>query len=544
MFAPNSTIRLMKGVPLDSTYRNTIWFDNAGEQFEHFTNEYEYKLFSDQTYQRYARGTLRISALADELYDYNYLAFRNNVNGAKGKIFYCFINSVEYIAERTTEIKYEIDYMQTYFFDYDLGDSFVEREHSATDEIGENLIPENLELGEYICSPTNNSDNLITELLPLNICVAATVKNVDGDVEDTDGQIYNGLYSGVALNVFSMDGDGIEAYKEFMSKLTKEAKSEGVTSVFCIPKVLSTERGTDISAPIVYKHTISVPDDYGILRTNGNNVKNKKLYTFPYTFLYVTNLQGTGVAYPFEYFEWKPGTLTDKSVEFNFSGDFSPMCNVLFYPIDYKGIHNNYDEKIELSGYPQLAFNIDTYKAYVAQNAGKIAASTVNNVASVASNFNMGHLYSSANSIDGGGLINSLGNVLNSIGSMRDKMVMPNQAKGGVNTSLAMLARRIFTFQYLHKHIRPEFVDIIDDYFSMYGYATHLVKKPNRNVRKNWTFVKTKGCIIISKECPSMAIKAICNIYDNGITFWNKSAVIGDYTQDNDVLDFVIPPLE
>ena len=35
-------------------------------------------------------------------------------------------------------------------FDFEVNDVFVEREHSVTDEFGENLVEENLELGEYI----------------------------------------------------------------------------------------------------------------------------------------------------------------------------------------------------------------------------------------------------------------------------------------------------------------------------------------------------------------------------------------------------------
>ena len=110
---------------------------------------------------------------------------------------------------------------------------------------------------------------------------------------------------------------------------------------------------------------------------------------------------------------------------------------------------------------------------------------------------------------------------------------MPNQAKGGVNTSLAMLARRIFTFQYLHKHIRPEFVDIIDDYFSMFGYSCHRVKAPNISARPSWNYIKTRGCSI-RENIPALDAESISKIFDNGITFWKSGSYIGNYSLDND----------
>ena len=41
----------------------------------------------------------------------------------------------------------EFDAMQTWFFDYTVNTSFEVREHSLTDAIGDNLVPEDLALG-------------------------------------------------------------------------------------------------------------------------------------------------------------------------------------------------------------------------------------------------------------------------------------------------------------------------------------------------------------------------------------------------------------
>ena len=112
---------------------------------------------------------------------------------------------------------------------------------------------------------------------------------------------------------------------------------------------------------------------------------------------------------------------------------------------------------------------------------------------------------------------------------------MPPQAHGNQQGS-TLLSFGKLNYQIMNKHVTPEFATIIDDYFSRFGYATNKLKRPNRNVRKEWTYVKTIGCCIdgtIDNGLPASAMAEICKIYDNGITFWNNPAHIGDYTLDN-----------
>lgn len=149
--APNSIIRCLSGVPIDNTYRNTLWWNTAAEQEAYFWSKNKIQLTA-QSYQRVNRGYLKIAVPVEQLYDCNYLMFQNTSFG--NKWFYAFITNVEYVNNTTTRVQYELDVMQTWFFDYTLGQNFVSREHIAVDTIGANLIPEGLETGEYICEAT------------------------------------------------------------------------------------------------------------------------------------------------------------------------------------------------------------------------------------------------------------------------------------------------------------------------------------------------------------------------------------------------------
>ena len=88
----------------------------------------------------------------------------------------------------------------------------------------------------------------------------------------------------------------------------------------------------------------------------------------------------------------------------------------------------------------------------------------------------------------------------------------------------------------VNKKIRREWAERIDQYFTMFGYATMKVKVPNVAVRTGWTYTKTAGCVMADNNMPNDDSRKICGIYDKGITFWNKNATVGDYTQPNNVL--------
>ena len=140
---------LLKGVPLDNTYTDTIYFGSVSAQRSHFQS-YTSKVFLQQSYQRVNKNTLRVQVKADDIYDYNYLIFQNASYG--NRWFYAFINKVNYVNDSASEIEYELDVMQTWMFDYILEPSFVVREHSQTDNIGEHIAVEPVEIGTPIAT--------------------------------------------------------------------------------------------------------------------------------------------------------------------------------------------------------------------------------------------------------------------------------------------------------------------------------------------------------------------------------------------------------
>ena len=495
--APNTTLKLIKDCPLDPSYENTIYFSAKSFQTAYFINSLSGYTFNNLTYQRVNLGKIRVAMNAETLFECNYLAFQNASFGDKW--FYAFITAIDYINNTTSEITYQIDLLQTWHFDYTLGQSFIERGHTQTDAAGDNLVPENLELGEYVIDDFYVSG----ELRPYSIVIAATF---DSSYQPTGGALYSGIYSGLAFHTFDNDTTGANAALSFINGAVTAGKADGIVSVFLMAKPMVTAAGSVAPTGIDFSTAKKVTG-----AIDGYTPRNKKLYTYPYNFLYTTNMQGNAAALPYEYF-------SGSTCDFMFLGDMSPNPSVVMIPRNYKGVQINYDEKMVLSGYPQLAYNIDAFKAWLAQNATSLAV----NATSTA-------LTAVANPVAGAISAASL------VAQVYEHSIMPNQARGGAG-SATNCALGFQEFGFSHKHIRAEFAAIIDDYFDLYGYAIHRVGVPSRNARPEWTYVKTVGCKVnpaVNKGLPADDMQKIESLYNAGIRWWNTPEHIGNYSYSN-----------
>lgn len=500
--APNTNIRVLKNVPLDNTYRNTIYFGNATNQLNYFLSKQKYA-FNNQTYQRVNNGVMTLNRSADDLYDCNYLMFQNPSYG--NKWFYAFILSVEYIGNTTAEVRFEIDIMQTWHFDYTVNMSFVEREMSITDKVGDNLVPENLELGEYVYK-----DLGISSLFTLyQIIVAATF---DENLEDATGGMYGGVYSGLHYNVFST----WQSASTFIADATEQNKADGIVSIFMLPVAFTA----DYQATIPEAFTID--RDKHLSDIDGYIPKNNKLFTAPYNMLYVTNNEGGAANYPFEYFS------TDNCT-FKVTGAMccTPECMII--PLNYKGVANNYNEKLTIGNFPQCAFTVDTFKAWVAQNQNRIAYDAAIGIAQTVGGATV--MYATGGLAGGGTAMGGFEKISSLVATAADKSTLPPQARGG-GGSIINMANQIKGFQFFYAYIRAEFAQIIDNYFNVYGYATHRVKIPNRVIRPHWNYVKTQN-VSLTGSVPADDMARLRQIYDNGVTFWRNGNEVGDYSLDN-----------
>lgn len=173
-FTPQSKIYLLKGLEIDAM-NNTFWgaFDTSEKQFNFFINNYDHIVFENYTYQR-KDGTVVVPGLYDDLRLYNYLIYQNGDTGNKSKWIYCFITSLGYLNDNATSISFETDVIQTWRFEIENNfmESYIAYEHRPQyydngDGVQRpciNTQPENIEVGtdlisdkQYLIDPNQNT---------------------------------------------------------------------------------------------------------------------------------------------------------------------------------------------------------------------------------------------------------------------------------------------------------------------------------------------------------------------------------------------------
>lgn len=537
MSTPQSSIYMCAGVPLTNTYDHTILFNSPEAQQEYFQS----KVWTSFTEYSYVRRTwnLKVQARYETAREWSYVFFRNGT----GKYYYYFINHAEYINDNAVELYLEMDVLQTYMFDWRLRPCFVEREHSATDNIGENTVDEGLTVGEYTTYHRETID-LSTDL---SIMTAASIDiNAfylsSGETEDkVFGSKYGNIFGGFQITATPLN-PWWDDLAVMLNYLSTKGKIDTVFTMWQYPtRLLKTDYGSFefcIAPYVKGTETINFTafSDYASL--GGYAPKNKKLLQYPYRYIYATNNNGGAAVYKYEKF--KDGTPT-----FKVEGNIAPDAVVKLTPLNYKNVDVNNDESLAMTNFPVCSWNNDTYKMWLAQNAnqqnlglamsglkivGGVGAIVGGAIATGATGGAAGAL-GIAGVSSGIGLISSgATGIASQLAQRADMEIQPPQSRGTISGS-HNVSCGLQNFDFYHRTIDAYHAEMLDNYFTMYGYACRKVKVPNISARPRWNYVKTIGSNVTGNIC-NEDIKLINSIFDKGVTFW-KIDVIGSYTLDN-----------
>ena len=581
---PDNDIWLLKWIPLEPNYENTILWEIGQDyingttisnetksaaqarQFAWFTNTtyHPCKHVTASTYQREGRKYCRVDYPIADLIGYNYIAFKNSgsytednvtYNHYENKYYYGFITKLEYLNDRVTLVHYTIDVMQTFMFDYEVEPCLIDREHSTTDQIGDNTLNENLPTGQMIYYNKGNPYALrywvvcvfVSEYYDDN---TQTWYAVDGHrvggVLDSDNAVMGGLYSGLRILTFNLDDNSLTSLNNTIKNYTNANKSDSIASICLFPRMLT---GTSpFENPNLPSFDWQIDKD--ITWTYSYNGKagprNKKLYCYPFNKLTISNNNGDENDYKYELFNTGYYTV-------HFDIYASPYGNgeIMAIPLNYIMQNDtyavpNYNERMCIKGLPQCAYTIDSYRAWVAQNRNQITGKQQQYVlGSLIQPLSMAQT-GTAN----GSFMASLSNAFN-VGATAsdllnknfDMQTLSNILKGQDTPSLN-LQQNILNFMAYNVRLKPEYACQIDDYFDFYGYACRRVKKPNINVRENWCYCKTIGCRLgIPQQGGGVTGDVddkICSIYNNGVRFWKNPFNVGNYNLTNRcIADFV-----
>ncbi len=540
VITPNSRVILLKS-PLKLDNYNQITFNNSSQQFDYFYNLPKIEEW-DYTYVR-KDGVIRVatnsSLTFEDLLQYNYCMYQNT--SYDNKWFYAFVTDITYINDGMTEVKIETDTFQSWQFELQYKNSFVEREHVSDDTIGLHTIPEGLETGEYI---VNSSGDVETDLDTTYYCVGVSWLP-DNTPFYTRNRVYGGVFSGVSYILFKFT-ESVAKFVQAIDTLGKNS-SATIVNIFMIPQTLTGVSYTDerwrteslggqsginfcilpnqISTTLRNNISLTSP-----ATLNGYTPKNNKLFTYPYNALAITNNVGTQIEYHYEDF-------VNNSPNFYLTGTVTPSCSIMLWPSNYKKYDNakaGYNWGMPIGKYPQGSWNSDQYTNWLTQNGVNILGHRID---AMTANAGAGAIQTIAGIATGNFLAGTegIGNIFGAVQENYRHAMTPNVIGGQINSGDIGYAYHKMSPTYYKMSIKYEYAKIIDDYFSLYGYKVNSLKTPNIHKRSNWDYIK---CIQVNLEgnIPEADLDTIRGLFNNGCTFWHTTTYFLDYSRTNSIL--------
>lgn len=534
--------------PLEKDYQNELTFTNLASQLAYFNSTIKHTL-DNYTYIR-KESIINVGLNIDDIINCNYLFYKNK--GFTEKYYFCFISDMQYVNENCTAIKIETDCFQTWQFDLIYKPSFIEREHVNDDTVGANTIPENLETGEYVLeSEVDNAD--LQDVCP----VVATTVDPEGNDEYGSycGNRYEALgyyiFKGSLMSVYD-GGDQKDCIKRYLDYMAGQSKTDAIKSIFMAPKKLVGWTGSGVwsstslfsmlsyrNALDVFEHTDPIYTDYDIPYTfSGLSItrptsfgsyspKNNKMFTFPYSYMNLTNNNGGNSIFKYEDFN-------SNTPSFEINGIISPSCSIRAIPLNYKNIAKNYNYGLQGAKYPICSWLNDIYTNWLTQNAVNIGLNVAGNVGQIISGVALAS--TGAGALSGAGQVASgIGGIANTLGQIYQHSLVPPQAEGNINGGEVGGANSKLTFTLQNIQVREEMARVIDGYFSMFGYKVNRVKVPNITGRANWNYVKTID-VNIEGDIPQNDLSIIKSIFNKGITLWHNPNTMYDYSQNNGIV--------
>lgn len=541
MFTPTTNLRLLS-TPLQSDYKNTLWFPNRETQTNYFLGK-TVKTFTNFNYIK-KNNTIVIEGEVDLYYNCNYIMYQNA--NFTNKWFYAFIDRIEWASNNSVRLYVTTDCIQTWFFDITYYQSYVDRCHSDTDTAGDNIVPE-----DFSGVANGGYFQVGTQDLTPNKLVIFSTTYTDGTPLET--RKVNGIFSGSGYLTDPIDiTNSVATVNTWLGSMVRQGLANAVSRVQQYPD------NHDVN--ITYdKH----PDHLDCVGPSGRVTyipKNKKLLSGAFLTAYVT-LYGQEMEFNPEYIAGTrinvsigvdQTTGTVGAVVNNYSNPQIPvMCITAVIPEStwaYNQYKNDYNlHSASNSIYVQRQQNVragNTAQAVVgsigaiAGMAGSIvdavnpvtlaagrAGTAIQNVTNNASNL-------ISNATNAAIQFSGIDDITQDLTAISENYNAP--ATGGVAASNMFISSGKTALSYGFKVPPADLVKRCDKFLTVYGYKQSEYRSINLHARTKWTFIKTKG-LNAAGNFPDADMQIIKQAFDKGIFFWDYTATFGDFDQSNPI---------
>lgn len=247
---------------------------------------------------------------------------------------------------------------------------------------------------------------------------------------------------------------------------------------------------------------------------DGYTPKNNKCFCYPFNYMELSNNSGVKSVLKYELFD----NNQNLTCTINYYPVVSANPVLLCVPRNYKGQQRNYEESVQFANFPPLPWVYDVFKNWVAMNSNSLSMSFIQKGLSTAL---------SALSGDAIGTVSGINNTAISLASIYDKKQIPDEVKGLPQGNALLYSGGAGVFARCIC-CKTEYIAMIDDYFTRYGYLVNEVRKPLLKNRINFDYIQTDGIDIVG-GVPNDELEELCAIFDNGVTLWHSAVTFGDY---------------
>lgn len=547
VFTPDGTVRLLS-VPFDSELRNTLWFPDRTTQTNYWLGQQTQITYYDVNYVK-KDNALVVPTSIDQTWQFNYCMYQNS--NFTDKWFYAFIVAREWASNNSTRLYLRTDPLQTWMFDWVLKTSFVSRQHSVTDVVGDNEVPEPFSSASAKYQAVDYED-----LSPQYASLFATVD--PNGIIDIKASMSNGILSGCGkLADYKLnDADQFESMQNQLSTYVENGLASSVGGLQQWPIALQN--------PVNYSYA-KYPSN-----VDGYVPKNKKILSGLFTKLEIS-MYGQKV-------EVDPRIVNGNNLEFR--GSCDRANGTIFVDVTNAGAPHTGEIALTTT-IPKSMWTYNQFQNDVNLHAGSNGI----RLARTYSNRNAGRLTSKINTVSSG--LGAVGSGVNAIGSVLNLETIANPI-GGVGNAFANLGSAAGAIsdtinnayvagqyslgideesealaRYAEDLYAPapgqisssngfissgatalcwgylvppaNIAKCYDDFLTVYGYAQNQYMVPNLHARQSWTYIKVAE-LMADCNCPDDDEVMIKAAFNRGIFFWSYTANYGDFSQNNGIV--------
>lgn len=460
----------------------------------------------------------------------NYMAIRNYPYTSIWT--FAFIDRIEYVNEFTTYIYYTIDHFHTWYEFLYYKTVKVIREHAS--ESGPlNLLPEPVTPSQMVQDAIFRG-----QLGGFSIIMCFT------DADNLSGYVAGNMASAGKIKRYNIrDLNNIPDLTDFFNDVDSMQGDYGeIVSIFIYPTMFvsitqAVANHTQYGSPV--ERIWNIPRRTTI---QGYTPKNRKMFTYPYMQLRVDNGEQYNTYRPERFHQHT--ALAEPIVGYNFKmvGCALPTAELNLYPMYYDGydseigsasLDQDMSEKLPMGAFPQVAFPIDTYKSWIAQNQASALMPILTGMLTAG----LGSGMSGAGAGAGVGAVASgvgLNMASAGLSGVSSYLIAEQSAKDQTNHWTGQQGGSLDIAQNLKEFhcqiLTPPRVEAerIDQFFSAYGYSADRFGIPNMTTRQNWNYVQVSGSLVYG-AIPQEAIDSINSMFNRGVTIWHSYSGFGNY---------------